>query len=725
MKIKSFLLATALLAGSLFTYADEGMWLPMLINKNYDDMKKQGFKLTADDLYNINKSSIKDAIVWFNGGCTAEIVSESGLLLTNHHCGYDAIAKHSTTTNNILDNGWYAKTKNEELTNPGMWVMILQKMEDVSSQIIPQLAGLNETERAKKVETLTAEITKKAMEGTNFTCQIKEFYKGNAYYMYTFEKFTDIRLVGTPPQSIGKFGGDTDNWEWPRHTGDFSVFRIYANKDNKPADYSKENIPYKPKHFLPVSTAGIKEGDFSMVYGFPGRTNRYETSMGVKLAIEKVNPTIVKLRDARLGFWKEEMDKSDSVRLLLSSQYASIANYWKYFIGQTEQLKKNKVYDRKIQEEAAFRNFTNGKTQYAGMFDRLNKAYTEYQPIALQRTYLQEGVFASSTAMRAFGFNNLEKTLMNKDAKPEEVTAMTEKIKATLDGSFASYNMPSDEKIMANALNMYYNDIPKDQHPEFITNILKKFKATTTEESFKKFAAACFKTSMFTSKEKLTAFLTKPELKKLQNDLAYSYVTSFYNNYITRFKPQVDNFNNAVNAEGRLYQQGLMEMNGTDKMYPDANSTLRITYGNVQDYSPKDGVQYSFRTTASGILQKENPNNFEFEVPTLEHDLLTKKQYGNYADKDGELPVAFITNNDITGGNSGSPVINGNGELIGLAFDGNWEAMSGDISFDKNFKRTICVDIRYVLWCMDVFGGASNLISEMKLNSGTKTFGAN
>lgn len=723
MKIKSILMAAAVTLGSVWAYADEGMWIPMLINKNYEDMKKQGFRLTPEDLYNVNKSSIKDAIIWFNGGCTAEIVSNEGLVLTNHHCGYDAIAKHSTTANNILDNGWYAKNTTEELSNPGMWVMILQRMEDVTSEIVPQLNGLDETARAKKLADITKELTKKATEGTNYEAQVREFYKGNAYYMYIFEKFTDIRLVGTPPQSIGKFGGDTDNWEWPRHTGDFSVFRIYANKDNKPAPYSKDNVPYKPKHYLPVSMTGIKEGDFSMVYGFPGRTNRYETSYGVKLATDKVNPTIVKLRDARLKAWKEEMDKSDSVRLLLSSQYASIANYWKYFIGQTEQLKRLNVYGEKVKQETAFKTFTNGKSEYAGLFNRLDKAYTDYMPYALHRTYLNEGVLASALVQKAFAFNALDKAMTGTDQAA--VTAAVDKLKEGVDDMYKSFNIPSDMKIMANTLTMYYQDIPTEQLPELYTTILKKFKGKTPAESFWKYTEDVFKKTMFTSKTKVNEFLAKPDLKKLQKDPAYTYFTAFYNNYMTRFKSKVDDFNNTLTKEGRLYIKGIMEMNENKMMYPDANSTLRITYGTVQDYSPKDAVQYTYRTTAKGILQKEVPGNYEFDVPAREHDLITKKDYGMYADKDGELPVAFITNNDITGGNSGSPVLNAKGELIGLAFDGNWEAMSGDIAFDKQYKRTICVDIRYVLWCMDKFGGATNLIKELNLKTTDTGAGTN
>jgi hypothetical protein len=714
-KLKLLLLGFLLFAETSFANfpPDEGMWLPSLIGKNYQQMKKQGFKLTAKDIYDINNASLKDAIVWFGGFCTGEIVSSQGMVFTNHHCGYDAIAGKSTPEDNILDNGFWAKTNADEKPIEGLWVQILVRMEDVSDQILPQLAGLSEKDRAAKVNQLGQEISKKATEGTAYTARVSEFAKGNAYYLYVFEKFDDIRLVGTPPQSIGKFGGDTDNWEWPRHTGDFSVFRIYASKENKAAKYSAENVPYKPKKHLPVSLKGIKPGDFSMVFGFPGRTNRFENSMGVKLAVEKTNMAIVKNRDIRLKAWKEEMDKDVAVKLKLASEYASIANYWKYFIGQTEQLKKLNVYDQKLKLEAGFKEWAKGKPEYEHIFDEWAKAYEAYTPIATHNPYLSQGIMGTSLAANVLGFRSLEAQMKG------EISAETKaKIKETAMGNMneylASVNVPSDKKILAQTLQAFYEDIPKDQHPEIIAEILATSGASTPAAAFTKYAESIYSGSIFASKEKMEKFLENPTAEVLNADPAYKYYMGFLKNYQTKYGKQVAEFQETDKRLARTYIKGLGEYNPSAVSYYDANSTIRITYGNVQDYSPKDGVKYSYRTTGEGVMEKYKPGDYEFDLPQKFIELYNARDFGRYADKDGELPVGFITNNDITGGNSGSPVLNAKGELIGLAFDGNWEAMSGDIIFDKKYKRCINVDIRYVLWTIEKLGGSS-LVNELTI----------
>ncbi len=697
--------------------ADEGMWIPMLIGKNYDQMKKQGFKLTPEDLYSINKASLKDAIVSFGGFCTGEIVSKNGLIFTNHHCGYDAIASHSTPQDNILDNGFWAKSNVEEKAIPGLFVNFLVRMEDVTSKINAATAGLPEAQKAAKIEETGKQIAADAVKGTGYEGFVRDFYKGNQYFLYIFQKFTDIRLVGTPPQSIGKYGGDTDNWVWPRHTGDFSVFRVYASKDNKPAAYSAENKPYTPKKYLPVSIKGLQNGDFSMVYGFPGRTDRFLTSYGVKLATDKTSPTIVKLRDIRLKAWKEEMDKDVATRLKFSSKYANIANYWKYYIGQTEQLKRLKIYEQKQKQEAEFAKWAASNPQYAQLTEQYKAAYAAYEPFAIERTYINEGFLATSWVKQLVALASA--------AKKDESTFNEAKkaLVSSLPEYEETYNETADKKIFAKINASFYNDIPKNQHPKFFTVIAQDNWQGNPEETFSRYGNSLWENSNLIKPEKLKAFMSgNPSLKDIEKDPAYQYAVNLIPaDFIrTNMGSVISDFETAKANLDKLYLKALLEKNKGKLMYPDANSTMRITYGNVQNYSPKDGITYNITTTIDGLMQKYVPGDSEFDVPQNLIDAYNARNFGQYGEK-GTLVVNFISNNDITGGNSGSPVINGNGELIGLAFDGNWEAMSGDIAFDKQYKRTICVDTRYVLWCIDVLGGAKNIIAELDIRKGSAT----
>lgn len=706
-------LAAAFMFGS--AHADEGMWLPALLKNNYEQMQKLGLKLSVDQLYDINHSSLKDAVVWFNGGCTSEIISDEGLLLTNHHCGYEAIANHSTTADDILDNGFWARSYAEEKSNPGMWISILIRMDDVSDRVNKALDGLDgKAQEAKRMEVFR-QIEKEATAGTGYEAMVKSMFKDNAYYVFVFEKFTDIRLVAAPPQSLGKFGGDTDNWMWPRHTADFSMFRIYANKDNKPAPYSPDNIPYKPKRSLAISIKGLNEGDFTMIYGVPGRTNRYEISYGVQLAIDKVNPAIVALRNIRLTNWKEEMDKSDSIRLLMSSQYAKIANYWKYYIGQTEQLKHLKVLEEKVQAEKKFADWAKDKPEYASIISNFENAYADYSNYALHATYLREGVTGSALIAFAAGFMNLEKALKSDKPDPDAINKAVDALKNAENNFYKSFNVRSEERILAQLAQMFYLNIPVSQHPAYLTEQVKKNQSKTADETFQKIAKNIFGKSFMVTKAGTDKFLAAPSLKKLQADPAYAYFKAFYDNYMAAIKPHIDAFNTINSEEGKKYMKALMEMQPDKNFYPDANSTFRLTYGTVKSYDPKDGVHYNYYTTLSGVMEKENPNSFEFKVPEKLKELYKAKDFGQYANANGDITTDFISNNDITGGNSGSPVMNGNGELVGIAFDGNWEAMSGDIYFDQKYKRTISCDIRYILFLIDKFGGAQNLIGEMKI----------
>jgi len=716
-KISYLLLCTVILCTSITVKADEGMWIPMLIGKNYEQMKKQGFKLTAQDLYNANGSSLKDAIVHFGGFCTGEIVSDKGLIFTNHHCGYDAIASNSTAQNNILDNGFYARNYGEEKPIAGLFVRFLQRMEDVTAKVEAETKGLKGVDREAKLQEVFAAISKAAVTGPAIEANVKDFYKSNQFILFVYERFDDVRLVGAPPQNIGKFGGDTDNWEWPRQTGDFSVFRVYASKDNKAAAYAADNIPYKPKKYLPVSIKGVKNGDFSIVYGFPGRTDRYLTSYGVDLAVNKVNPTIVKLRDIRLKAWKEEMDKNVETRLKLSSKYAQIANYWKYFIGQTEQLKRLKVADHKRDEEKAFTEWAAQKSEFASLMEQYDQIYKTIDPIAVQRTYINEGFLASQWAANAAGIG---KTLIGlTTAKYDEAgyQQVKQKLEAAVQAYETTYNETADKKIFAQILASFYQDVPVRSQPKFFAEIAEKYWTGNPETTFAKFADYLWENSNFIKPEKLRAFIaSNPSAEAVDKDPGYKYAVNLVPaDYIkTNFGSLVADFEAKKAELDHAYLKAILEKNTGKLMYPDANSTMRLTYGNVQDYSPKDGIEYKTTTTIEGVMQKYIPGDDEFDLPANLIENYKKKNFGQYGNN-GTLTVGFITNNDITGGNSGSPVINGNGELIGLAFDGNWEAMSGDIAFDKQFKRTICVDVRYVLWCIDVLGGAKNLIAELDI----------
>jgi hypothetical protein len=698
--------------------ADEGMWLPMLIGKNYEQMKKQGFKLSPEDLYNVNKASIKDAIVSFGGFCTGEIVSKNGLIFTNHHCGYDAAASNSTPENNILDNGFYAKSFQEEKPIKGLFVRFLVRMEDVTPKVMAALVGVEEKDKAAKIAEISKNIATDASSGTSMEADVRDIYKANQFLLFIYERFNDIRLVGIPSQSIGKFGGDTDNWEWPRHTGDFSVFRVYADENNKAAAYSANNKPYTPKKSLPISIKGLKNGDFSMVYGFPGRTDRYLTSYGVNLATEKTNPTIVKLRDIRLKAWKEEMDKSVDTRLKLSSQYANIANYWKYFIGQTEQLKRLKINEEKQKQEEEFTKWAASSTENVNLIGAYKNAYATYEPYATHITYINEGLLASAFIRNA---NQIASMIKSMNARKEDAayqSQMKQNFNALVNNYQNTYSENADKKIFAQILNSFYQDVPKSQHPKFITLILEDYWKGSAEASFKNYADHLWEKSNLIDPEKMRTFLSNPNLEALENDPAYKYASNLIpQDYINNnFGSILSDFQTEKNRIDNLYLKALLDKNTGALSYPDANSTMRISYGTIQNYSPKDGITYDIKTSIDGMIAKYQPGNDEFDLPKSLLEAYAKRDFREYAEA-GTLPVGFISNNDITGGNSGSPVLNGNGELIGIAFDGNWEAMSGDIAFDKQYKRTISVDIRFVLWCIDVLGGARNLVDELDIRT--------
>ncbi|WP_019948595.1 S46 family peptidase [Hymenobacter aerophilus] len=697
--------------------ADEGMWLPMFIKRlNQADMQKKGLKLTAEEIYDVNNASLKDAVVQLGGFCTGEFVSKQGLLLTNHHCGYDAIQSNSTPQDNILQNGFYAATKADEKKNPGLFVDILVRMEDVSAKMLEGItAATPEQERMATIQQRQRETAEAAKENGQYVAYVRDMFGGNEYYLFVYQRFGDVRLVGAPPEAVGKFGGDTDNWMWPRQTGDFSMFRVYADKNNKPtAGPEAGNVPYVPKKHLPVALQGVQEGDFAMVFGFPGRTQRFLPAAGLQLTLDESNPARIKLRDTRLKIWKADMDKNPDLRLQYASKYASIANYWKYFIGQNEGMKRLKTVDTKKAEEAALAQWIAQdparQQQYGEALSTIEQAYKVQRQYNLSSQYVNEGAFGTEIVTLAARMMPLANALKSGDKGA--ISKATEALREPVKDYFKDYSAPTDQKVFAALMNLYMQDVPQDQQPDVFATVKKQYGG-----SMSKYADYVFSNSFLTSEAKVNAFLANPSLAKLEADPAYKTYQSVFTNYVQNIAPKLQASQAGLGRANRLYVAALREKNSQKVYSPDANSTIRLSYGSVRPYSGRDAVRYDFKTTAQGILEKEDPTNPEFVVPAKELQLLKAKDYGRYANKDGTLPVNFITDNDITGGNSGSPVINGRGELIGLAFDGNWEAMTGDLAYDPELKRCINVDIRYVLWCIDKLGGAKHLVDEMTVQN--------
>ncbi len=732
-KIFAIVMAVAL---ALPAVANEGMWLPILLGRTYEDMKAHGLQLTPEELYSVNNSSIKDAVVSLGGFCTAEVISPNGLLLTNHHCGFDAVRTHSTPEDNLLDNGFWARSHEEEKPNEGLFVRFLVRMEDVTERVTAELTSeMTEGERDEKIREIGKTISDEATADTHYDANVKSFFHGNEFYLFVYETFNDVRLVGAPPSSIGKFGGDTDNWMWPRHTGDFSLFRVYTGPDGKPAQYSEENIPMKPKHHLPISVDGVKEGDFTMVFGYPGSTDRYLSSDGVKQAIDKYNPTVVDIRDKKLEIMKKHMDASEETRIQYASKYARTSNYWKYYIGQTEQLKNNNVYGKKLAIEDDFTKWVNAnparKEKYGETLPLMKQAYATSDDYVVGQVYvLEAGLLASDLALFSYRFNrlmqgafDLKEEMENKldEAETDEAKkSITEdyeerrktlmaSIDATVQEHFENYNQALDKELFTELFAMYAANVPADQQPAFFKMVEKKY-----DGDWEEFADKVYDKSMLVSLEEVTEFLEDPDQEDLEEDLASIVGNELFTMYRAASKEHADN-DAQMEKSYRLFTAGLREMNQGKTYYPDANSTMRVTYGTVGSYHPRDGVFYNYYTTADGILQKKDNEDPEFLVPEKLETLIENNEFGRYANSEGELPVCFIHNTDITGGNSGSPVINGKGELIGCAFDGNWEAMSGDIFFEEDLQRTISVDARYILFIIDKYAGAQNLIDEMTI----------
>lgn len=708
-----------LLVGAMIAFsasAHEGMWLLNKIKQvNEAEMRELGFELTAEDIYNINGSSMKDAVVRLGRGfCTAEVVSSQGLLFTNHHCAYSAIQSHSTVEHDYLTDGFWAMSKDQELPIEGVTASMLVRIDDVTEQVNAALSGdMSEEERAAKIDELSETLIAESIGDDEYEALFKTMFEGNQFFIFLYKTYYDVRLVGAPPSSIGKFGGDTDNWMWPRHTGDFSMLRIYADKENNPSPYSEENVPFEPAWHFPVSMSGVQQGDFAMVMGFPGSTDRYLSSQGVKLALDVEQPARVKIRGKKLELMKEDMDKSDATRIKYATKYAQVSNYWKYFIGQQKGLKRLKVYDKKKQIEddlmAWVKQDPAREKEYGDMVKMLDEGYEQLAQVELASVYLQEAAFGSEATVFGFGLIRLQRLLESEDPDPAAIKEMTDGIAARADDHFKDYNAPTDRKITAAMFEMIHSDVPRDQQPDIMGFVEKKFKS-----NFDAWAEYVFEKSILTDRGRLDAFLAKPNKKVLAKDPGMAITNSCLKAYRGPVAATAQSAQGTIDHGYRLLVKAMMEKDPQKQWYPNANSSIRMTYGQVGDYIPADAMHYDFITTSDGIVQKEDPTNDEFIVPEHLMDLIENKDFGPYG-VNGKLPICFISNNDITGGNSGSPVINGRGELIGIAFDGNWEAMSGDIAFEPELQRTISVDIRYVLFIIDKYAGAKHLIEEMDL----------
>jgi hypothetical protein len=718
---KLFIASILFISFSFKAVADEGMWLPLLLGQQvYNDMVKKGLKLTREQLFSINKASLKDAIVIFNGGCTGEIVSPQGLIFTNHHCGYSVIAGASTVEHNYLQNGFYTKSMAEEIpgNTQSLYVEFLTRIEDVTKVVLDSLQGLTGQERAtRQAQVLSGINTKMSDPVKHLRTSISPLFKGNQFLAFVYTRYTDVRLVGAPPEALGKFGGDTDNWEWPRHTIDYSIFRVYGAADGSAADFSPNNKPLKPKWYLPVSLKGIKEGDFSLIYGYPGSTNRYESSLGVQLSTDINNPTLVKLRDMRLKYMFEEMKKDPAIKLQLASSYAGIANYWKFYKGETEELLKYDVYGQKKKQEDGFIKWAQGKPEYQNIFSDLKIAYDAWKPYAVHRMYINEGILGSPLLAFASMLQDLEMALTRPGVSTEAIQKAVDAASRSRQNFLKSENKISDQNIVGAVVQMYYNAIPKDQQPQGLYEAIKnEYGALDKASTYQKYADAIFKNTMIFDDRKWNDFVQRPNANTLQQDLAYNLANTIIRNYTAKYLPLYQQFNTKNNEWGRLYLKGIMEMDPKKLMYPDATFTMRLSYGKVASYNPRDAVHYDYVTTMTGMLAKYVPGDYEFDLPQDFLKASKAKDFGQYKDaRKNDLVVGFITSNDITGGNSGSPVMNANGELIGLAFDGNYEALSHKLAFDKDLNRTICVDIRAVLWCVDKLGGAQNIIKELTL----------
>jgi hypothetical protein len=697
--------------------ADEGMWMPQLIEAlNIKDMKKNGFKLSAKAIYDINKASMKDAVLIFGGGCTGEIISNKGLLLTNHHCGFGAIAALSTVEKDYLKNGYFAMKPEEEIYCKGLTVTFIKRIEDVTAKVMENTgSGISERQKDSTLQANIRAIEKSAKGETHYETFVRPFYYGNEYYLFVTEVFNDIRMVGAPPESIGKFGGETDNWVWPRHNADFSMFRIYAGKDNKPAENNAANVPYVPAHSFPINIKGVEENDFTMVYGFPGRTQEYLTSYAVELLVNQQDPIRVDLREKRLAIMEEDMKKNDTLRLMYANRYAGVANAYKKWKGEMIGLKKSDAVIKKKKSEDEFRNIVSKdpakKEKYDAMFRQFEKMYTDYAPLSRQYDYFSECLWGIDGFRMAGNFINVYAELRKKLAGRENKFAEVLK-NATPALPFKNYNKETDKKLCKAMLKAYKKDIDPSLMPAYLDSLITAFKGDS--DALTEFL---YSNSSFIDNDK--ARIMQSDFEKnagmYERDPLFMLANAIYQHYQKTVVPQMSYYEREITQLQKDYMQGLRENITGKKFYPDANGTMRVSYGKVASYKGRDAVEYEYFTTLDGLVEKNKTGEEDFYVKPRLVDLYNKKDYGQYAAKDGKLHTAFIGSNHTTGGNSGSPVLNKKGELVGTNFDRNWEGTMSDIMYNGSFCRNIILDVRYTLWIVDRYAGAGYLLNEMKI----------
>jgi len=702
---------------SIIAKADEGMWMPQLIAAlNINDMKKNGFKLSAEQIYSINKASMKDAVMIFGGGCTAEAISDKGLILTNHHCGYSSIASLSSVQNDYLKNGYWAMTPKEELYCKDLTVTFIKRIEDVTSTVLENIkSSYSEIQRDSAIQSNIKVLEKKKKEEYKYDTFIRGFFYGNEYYLFVVETFRDIRLVGAPPESIGKFGGETDNWMWPRHNADFSMFRIYASKENKPAEFSEENVPYKPAHSFPISLKGYEKGDFTMVYGFPGRTQEYLTSYAVDLIMNQQDPIRVDLRGKRLAIMEEDMKKNDTIRLMYANKYAGVANYYKKWNGEMIGLKKSHAIEKKQKFEQQFITLVSAdaekKEKYNNLFSQFKKVYEEYAPLSKQYDYFTECLLGIDAIRMASSFQPVFTEWKKKqEGKDNKFEAKLKEVRPVL--PFKNFNKETDRKLCIALLNVYMNSIDKALRPYYLDSIVSAHKGDV-----KSVADFLYNNSSFVDNKKAEIMFSDFEKNAslYERDPMYQLAVAVVKHYQKTVIPQVQYYDLQIAELQKEYVKGLRENVKDKKFYPDANGTMRVSFGKVSDYKPRDGVEYLHYTTIDGLVEKYKSGEEDFYVKPRLLELYEKKDFGSYVDKNGKLRIAFTGSNHTTGGNSGSPVLNAKGELIGTNFDRNWEGTMSDIMYNGAFCRNIILDVRFTLWVIDKYAGAGYLLKEMKL----------